>query len=311
MAPETPASEASLASEASPASEAPGASDWHFTSDVDEFLAHAEDFLASRPDLHTVHLTVTQQLRGSGPSAYGERSPFLGFLTRGDGSVGAALLHTPPYALRTTRLTAGECEALASRLLALGHPVTGFGAERATAEAFVAAWERRTGTPGKLQDLERLYRLDELMVPTPVPEGRARVAGPSDRELLIRWFGGFVADAGLPGGRDAGDWADFRLSYGGITLWETPDGTPVSMAGVTPTVAGQARIAPVYTPRELRGRGYAGAVTAEVSRAALTRGVGEVLLFTDLANPTSNALYQRIGYRQVADWAVYGFGERA
>ncbi|MGW7422199.1 GNAT family N-acetyltransferase [Streptomyces sp. NPDC054813] len=278
---------------------------------MDEFLAHAQDFLGSRPDLHTVHLTVTQRLRHSGPSANGDRPPFLGFLTRGDGSVGAALLHTPPYALRTTRLTAGECETLASRLLALGHPVTGFGAERATAEAFVAAWERRTGTPGKLQDLERLYRLDELTVPTPVPEGRARVAGPSDRELLIRWYDGFVADAGLPGGRDAGDWADFRLSYGGVTLWETPDGTPVSMAGVTPTVAGQARIAPVYTPRELRGRGYAGAVTAEVSRATLARGVGEVLLFTDLANPTSNALYQRIGYRQVADWAVYGFGERA
>lgn len=325
MAPETPESEASPTSPTSPASDASGesdasdasdapsafdASDWHFTSDVDEFLGHAQDFLGSRPDLHTVHLTVTQQLRHSGPSAYGDRPPLLGHLTRSDGSVGAALLHTPPYALRTTRLTAGEAEALASRLLDLGHPVSGFAAERATAEAFVAAWERRTGTPGKLQDLERLYRLDELTVPAPVPEGRARVAGPADRELLIRWYCGFVADAGLPGGRDAEDWADFRLSYGGVTLWETPDGTPVSMAGVTPTVAGQARVAPVYTPRELRGRGYAGAVTTEVSRAALARGVGEVLLFTDLANPTSNALYQRIGYRQVADWAAYDFEDR-
>ncbi|MER7836317.1 GNAT family N-acetyltransferase [Streptomyces sp. NPDC096040] len=278
---------------------------------MDEFLARAHDFLHSRPDLHTVHLTVTQQLRSRGPSTYGDQPPFLGFLTRGDGSVGAALLHTPPHALRTTRLTAGETEALAARLLTLGHPVPGFAAERATAEAFVAAWERLTGTPGKLRDLERLYRLGELTAPSPAPEGRARVAGPSDRDLLIRWYGGFVADAGVPGGQDAGDWADFRLSYGGITLWETPDGTPVSMAGVTPTVAGQARIAPVYTPRELRGRGYAGAVTAEVSRAALARGVGEVLLVTDLANPTSNALYQRLGYRQVADWAVYGLGERA
>ncbi|MEU0965248.1 GNAT family N-acetyltransferase [Streptomyces sp. NPDC005917] len=286
------------------------APDWHFTSDVDQFLARAHDFLHSRPDLHTVHLTVTQQLRPDGPSAYGDQPPFLGFLTRSDGSVGAALLHTPPHALRTTRLTADETEALASRLLALGHPVPEFAAERATAEAFAAAWERRTGMPGKLHDLERLYRLAELTPPCPVPEGRARVAGPSDRDLLIRWYGGFVADAGLRAGRDAGDWADFRLSYGGITLWETPDGTPVSMAGVTPAVAGQARIAPVYTPPELRGRGYAGAVTAEVSRAALARGVGEVLLVADLANPTSNALYQRIGYRQVADWAVYDFGER-
>ncbi|MFE3161640.1 GNAT family N-acetyltransferase [Streptomyces sp. NPDC059224] len=319
-APEAPAAglagaaDAPHPSDASDASDPFGLSDtseWHFTSDVGELLAHAGDFLASRPDLHTVHLTVTRQLRHSGPSAYGDPTPFLGYLTREDGSVGAALLHTPPYALRTTRLTAREAGALASRLLALGHPVSGFAAERATAEAFVAAWERRTGTPGKLRDLERLYRLEELTVPVPVPEGRARVAGPADRDLLIRWYDGFVTDAGVPGGRDAGDWADFRLSYDGVTLWETPDGTPVSMAGVTPTVAGQARVAPVYTPRELRGRGYAGAVTAEVSRAALARGVGEVLLFTDLANPTSNALYQRIGYRRVADWAVYDVEGRA
>jgi predicted GNAT family acetyltransferase len=79
------------------------------------------------------------------------------------------------------------------------------------------------------------------------------------------------------------------------------------MAGVTPMVAGQIRVAPVYTPAHLRGRGYAGAVTAEVSRAALAAGAAEVLLFTDLANPTSNALYQRIGYRAVADFAVYDF----
>ncbi|MER6076750.1 GNAT family N-acetyltransferase [Streptomyces sp. NPDC001833] len=284
---------------------------WHFTADVGEFLARARDFLHSRPDLYTVHLTVTAQLRLRGPQAYGGEPPFFGFLTRGDGGVAAALLHTPPYALHVTRLAADETEALVERLLALGHPVSGISAERATAEAFVAEWERRTGVPGKLHELQRLYRLAELTPPSPAPEGRARPAGASDRELLVRWYEGFVADAGLRAGRDAGEWADFRLSYGGVTLWETPDGTPVSMAGVTLAVAGQVRVAPVYTPPELRGRGYAGAVTTEVGRAALAAGAAEVLLFADLANPTSNALYQRIGYREVADWAVYDFGEGA
>ena len=284
------------------------AAGWHFTPDVDEFLARTQDFLHSRPDLHTVELTVTEQLRRRGPRAYGDRPPFLGHLVREDGGVGATLLHTPPYALRTTRLTADEAETLVAVLLDLGHPVTGFASERATAEAFAAAWRRRTGASARLRERHRLYRLAELTDPSPMPEGRARVAGEADRELLIRWYGGFVEDAGTHGGRGGADWADFRLSYGGVTLWETADGTPVSMAGVTPTVAGQARIAPVYTPRELRGRGYAGAVTAQVSRAALAEGVGELLLFTDLANPTSNALYQRIGYRRVADWAEYAFG---
>ncbi len=77
------------------------------------------------------------------------------------------------------------------------------------------------------------------------------------------------------------------------------------MAGVTPLIAGQVRVAPVYTPAPLRGRGYGGAATAAVTRAALSSGVREVLLFTDLSNATSNGLYQRIGYRPVADFTAY------
>lgn len=79
------------------------------------------------------------------------------------------------------------------------------------------------------------------------------------------------------------------------------------MAGVTPEVAGQVRVAPVHTPAESRGRGYAGAATAEVSRVAREPGAKEILLFTDLATPTSNGLHQRIGYRPVTDFAVYEF----
>lgn len=105
----------------------------------------------------------------------------------------------------------------------------------------------------------------------------------------------------------AGEWADARIAYGGVTLWETPEGTPVSMAGNTRRVAGQVRVAPVYTPAHQRGRGYAGAVTAAVSRAALAAGADEVLLFTDVGNPTSNALYQRLGYRPVRDFTQYSF----
>ncbi|WP_338061095.1 GNAT family N-acetyltransferase [Streptomyces kanamyceticus] len=79
------------------------------------------------------------------------------------------------------------------------------------------------------------------------------------------------------------------------------------MAGVTRRTAGQVRVAPVYTPAALRGRGYGGAATVAVSRAALDAGASDVLLFTDLDNPTSNSLYQRIGYRPVRDYTQYDF----
>lgn len=79
------------------------------------------------------------------------------------------------------------------------------------------------------------------------------------------------------------------------------------MAGLTLGSLGTVRVAPVYTPPALRGRGYAAAVTAEVSRAARAEGAEEVLLFTDLSNPTSNALYHRLGYRSVREFAVWEF----
>jgi predicted GNAT family acetyltransferase len=79
------------------------------------------------------------------------------------------------------------------------------------------------------------------------------------------------------------------------------------MAGASRLIARSVRVAPVYTPPGLRGHGYAGAATAAVSQAALDAGADEVLLFTDLANPTSNALYQRLGYRPVDDRTVVIF----
>jgi hypothetical protein len=69
------------------------------------------------------------------------------------------------------------------------------------------------------------------------------------------------------------------------------------------------RVGPVYTPPEFRGHGYASAATAAASQQALDAGASEVLLFTDLANPVSNSIYQRIGYRAVEDRIVLAFQE--
>ncbi|GAA3299293.1 GNAT family N-acetyltransferase [Streptomyces cinereospinus] len=280
--------------------------DWHLTEDLDGFLARAGDFLHSRPALHTVPLTVTEALRTRGADAYGAEVPFFGWLERA-GEVRATFFRTPPRRLNLTPLTLEEADALAARLAGLGHALPGVGAEHDTATAFAEAWQRHTGATPTLHERQRLYRLGTLTPPEPLPEGRGRVAGEQDREQLILWYREFAAAIGAGPSTDADSWADTRIAYGRVTFWEAPDGTPVSMAGVTPMVAGQMRVAPVYTPAHLRGRGYAGAATVEVSRAALAAGAAEVLLFADLANPTSNGLYQRIGYRPVTDFAVYDF----
>jgi ribosomal protein S18 acetylase RimI-like enzyme len=132
------------------------------------------------------------------------------------------------------------------------------------------------------------------------PAGRARAAGNADSGLLTSWLAAFHAEADPNSPLETDRFLADRLGYGGLTLWETAGGA-VSLAGRTRVVDGQARIGPVYTPPGQRGRGFGGAVTAGVTAAAVAGGAQEVLLFTDLANPTSNALYARLGFEPVAD----------
>ncbi|WP_033321961.1 GNAT family N-acetyltransferase [Streptomyces yerevanensis] len=283
------------------------APDWHLTRDLEVFLDRAGSFLRSEPALHTVQLTVTDALGRSGSATFGPEPPHFAWLTDRDGAVRATALRTPPHPLNLTATTTEAADALAARLLETGHPLPGVNGLADTAAAFATAWERRTGATAQLTTNQRLYRLGTLTPPEPAPPGRARLATGDDQGLVARWHAEFGAATGQKANRDPDRWAEGRIAHGGITFWETPDGTPVAMAGAIPKVAGQIRVAPVYTPPALRGRGYASAATAAVSRAALSAGADEVLLFTDLANPTSNALYQRIGYRPVRDFATHTF----
>ncbi|GGN47001.1 N-acetyltransferase [Streptomyces kronopolitis] len=281
--------------------------DWHLTEDIDDYHARAGDFLRSRPALHTTPLTVLERLLTHGADAYG-RAPVLGRLER------AGEVHATFHLLRglsLTRLTPEQADALAAQLAALGYAFPHVSADHGTATAFAEAWRRRTGATPTLRARLRLYRLAALAPPAPHPEGRGRLVGERDREHLMRWVREFTTDVGEVVTVDADSWAGTRFADKHFTFWETPDGTPVSMAGSTSLVGGMIRVDPVYTPAHLRGRGYAGAVTVEVSRAALAAGATEVVLYADPANPTSNALYRRLGYRPIADWAVYDFGPAA
>ncbi|WP_274565153.1 GNAT family N-acetyltransferase [Streptomyces spiramyceticus] len=269
---------------------------WTFTDDLDEYLATAGAAVAARPAENTLLLTIAETLRRRGSDAYGEGAPRFGWWRGADGGVDGALVWTPPHAVMVGAVPAEAVAPLAEACGIFGSPAVS--AERETAEALAAEW-RRAGVAATTVVEQRLYRLAELTPPVPAPPGRARVATAADRELLVDWVNAFRRDTGQPA-PGAGRAVDDRVSYGGLTLWEH-EGTPVSMAGVSRPAAGTVRVAPVYTPPEQRGRGYAAAVTAAVSGAALEAGAEEVLLFTDLANPTSNGVYQRIGYRPVAD----------
>jgi predicted GNAT family acetyltransferase len=276
---------------------------WLLTEDMEEFTATAGDFLRSRPVEHTVFLTLIDTLRRRGMHAYGSEAPVFGSWRTADGATDGVLLQTPPYPMMFSRLPAG---AVAAALDAVAdRPLPGVNMLTADADEFVAGWQKRTGAPVRPGLRTRLYRL-ETLIPPPPPGGAARVATASDRELLLRWFPAFFDELGDVRETDYGVLVDDRLSYGGITLWEV-DGVPVSTASRSRPEAGMVRIVMVYTPTRFRGHGYAAAVTATASQAALDQGASDVVLFTDLDYPTSNGVYQRIGYRPVLDRVVMEF----
>ena len=280
------------------------------TADTAGFLAAAGDFLRADPARNTVMLSVTEDLLRKA-AAPGET--LFGWWQPDGDEVRAAFIHTPDYPLLLSRVSGPAAAALARDLTAdsgTGRRIPGVNAGQEAADAFAAAWRDRTGDTVAVYRRMRLFRLGELIPPRPWPEGTARLAAGTERDLLARWFGAFAREVGDPPGQDHGTAAAGRLAYGGITVWEA-GGVPVSVVGRTRAVAGMVRLGPVYTPPELRGRGYAGAATAAVSQAALDACLREVVLYTDLANPTSNALYQRLGYCPVEDRVVLSFTPRA
>ncbi|MFB4307633.1 GNAT family N-acetyltransferase [Actinomadura sp. GTD37] len=254
-------------------------------------------------------LTVTGSMRSRGGAL--QRDALLGWWTA-DARVAGACLWTgayrpapgayPPMLSAMPGAAAAE---LADALARRDAKVPGVNGPPEAAGAFADAWTGRTGAASTVAMRQRLYRLGRLDAPDPPPEGAARVAGDDDRELVLDWFTVFHRDTGQPRRADPA-LVDERLAEGRLLLWEA-GGRPVAMAARTAIVAGTARVAPVYTPAEHRRRGYGAAVTAAVTRSALDAGAGDVVLFTDLANPTSNGVYQRLGYRPVEDRVVLAF----
>lgn len=272
---------------------------WTFTSDLAAYLAAAGPAVRAQPVRNTLLLTAADALERRGPHAYGPADPVFGWWTGADGAVSGALLCTPPYPLQLGALPEQAVRELAAALTTepLLAGVSGISARRGDVDVLAGAW----GRPLRTVEENRLYRLAGLTAPDPAPAGQVRAATEADLPMLLDWMGAFNREAGRPGAASEAGLRD-RISYGGVLLWEH-GGAPVSLASFSRPIGAAARVGPVYTPPELRGRGYAAGVTHAASEAAYAAGASQVVLFTDLANPTSNGIYLRLGYAPVEDRA--------
>jgi GNAT superfamily N-acetyltransferase len=272
--------------------------------DAREFARLGGEWLAAHAiDANVIGSNVARAL--SYDAADRPDNLWFAVLDDSDAVVGTAM-HTAGLDVFLPELPAGAAELVAEELYARDRPPPGANGDPEAARAFVLAWRRLTGATWEQADAALLYVLDTLEPPTGVPGG-LRLATGADLDLVSAWADDFVAEARAPGmtGKQR-DVVARRISAGEILLW-TVDDEAVAIAAVSPAVGGVARVNLVYTPPDLRGRGYGAAVSAGVTRTALERGVDVCMLYADVANPASNAVYQRIGYREHCESVVLRF----
>lgn len=261
--------------------------------DADAFCQKAASYLSADPfSASVIAVRATRARDRTQPQGPDD----LWMAVTDSGHVVGLAMHTPPHRLFVTRMPEPAAAALATTLAHLGRPLPGVNGESAAVAAFADAWQEHTGEKSATDVRMRMYRLDELTSPVGV-RGTSRPAGVEDIELVATWSKAFHDEAHPQApSRDWPRWATTGVISGEIHLW-TNNGTPVAMAAHSPPAGGVASIGPVYTPPLLRGQGFGSAVTAATTTAALCAGATHVVLYTDLANPTSNAIYQAIGYR--------------
>jgi len=272
-----------------------------------DFHAQAEAFLARREAEHNLLLGICAGLIAHPERT--ERPPYLATVDH-EGEVVVAAVMTPPRAPVLSLLAAPEALALlAADLYAFDPARPGVLGPASVSLAFAAEWQRLSGRSYHKRFAQRIYQLEAVMPVTGVP-GRLRRAEQADRDLVTRWILAFSAEAmGESDPRGAERAVDSRLdsATAGLYLWENGNGGPVSLAGYSGPTPRGIRVGPVYTPPASRGHGYASACVAALSQLLLDGGRRYCFLFTDLANPTSNRIYQQIGYRPVCDVDEYRF----
>ncbi|HEU5271985.1 MAG TPA: GNAT family N-acetyltransferase [Jatrophihabitans sp.] len=271
---------------------------WSLTGDPEEFAAAALPMLLGEPVTYTVALTVLDSVRAG--HRYSDQPMTFGWYAE-RGEVTGAVLQTPPWGLLVIALPAGSEAALAEQLRQRGNSIPEANGAEDAVRRFGAAWVAGTGLGTDVSVRQRLFRLDRLVPPDPAPAGSARLAAPADLDLLMDWMRAFRDEAEPRAGEPVRSMYQDRTERKLTWFWLDPQGEPVATAGRNVTVAGVSRVGPVYTPPEHRRHGYAAGVTAACTQHALDTDADQVILFTDVSNPTSNGVYQRLGYRPVAE----------
>lgn len=257
------------------------------------FLERAEPWLLRQEDRHNLVLSLAYARAAAGAD---EPDAYFGTVSDG-GQVIGCVLRTPPHKVLVTEIPPRAGPAIVADLAAVYAHIPAVLGPSEAAEAVATAWVEQCGGGWRPGLEQRIYRLDAVTLPPAVP-GHLRLATHEDTELAVAWGEGFARDAGTQfTARRAS--VERWIERGTLFIWD--DDGPRSIAVAQGRTPHGVRIGYVYTPPEHRGRGYATRCVAEISQRMLDDGLDFCVLYTDRSNPTSNAIYRRIGYRGIQD----------
>ena len=266
------------------------------------FIKKAGKMLYARETINNLMLGVSEQLLDN-PSAY--KDPFFATFTDENEEIVLAAVMTPPHNM----ILAGNhnftdgISILISYLQDNQIHIPGVIGPVHISESFIKTWKHMAKETGKIKMRQRVYEARSVHMP-PLPEGDFRVAFPKDSQIITEWLRAFTEEALEGETPPSFDKVQDFISDGKVFVWEK-EGELVAMAMKTRPIAHSVTINGVYTPPEQRRQGFATALVAKLSQNLLDSGYRFVNLFTDLDNPTSNDIYQKIGYHPVTDFRIY------
>lgn len=258
-----------------------------------DFLQRAESWLLASEAEHNLHLSLAYVRRDAGATG----ADVLFGTVEQDGDLVGCVIRTPPHKLLITSMPPEAAPDIVGPVAELYDEIPAVLGPADSAVAVASAWTALKGGGWETGMQQRIYRLDQVEPVRPVP-GAMRLATMDDLELLTDWGTGFARDAGhvflL-----AREQVNRMIERQDPHIWQ--DESPASMAVAQGATPNGCRVGYVYTPPELRGRGYASALIARLRQRMLDSGMTFCVLYTDLGNPTPNAIYQRIGYNAICD----------
>lgn len=271
--------------------------EWKWYQDSEAFADTAWPLLSRHEDIYSLFLGILAQIRE------GRYKKFVVGLAHDAEGIAAFALMTPPHPLQliVLRESAGVEALVAKTFLEAGLAVPGVIGDRVAAQQFAQAWSGFTGEQSVVAMDQGLYRIDAVRKKLPKSPGSWRVANRFDAALLIGWYVLFSEETGIgtPTASEAEEKiADF-INRKEVFLWEHEGRTVSCMKKARPSKHG-ITVSFVFTPKELRKKGYARSMVAEVTEELLEE-YDFVMLYTDLSNGTSNKIYQEIGYEQIAN----------